>query len=80
MLTFNKPLTSIRCPSERPHGIYTLCGHLLAVLDEDNNVILPCSDCQTFYKLTIKENQNVEMTPLPKNQRLKLINKLRVIV
>lgn len=72
-------LVSIRCPSKRPHGKYSLCGHLL-LMTYKGRLFLHCESCKTIYELIIKENDNVEMIELPKNQRLILKNKLKVII
>ena len=74
-----KQVKSLRCPSQRSHGKYDLCGHLLGAIEGDN-IILYCSECKIFYKLTIYEDGFVEMAPLPKNQRINFVNTLRMIV
>ncbi len=72
-------IVSIRCPGDRPHGIYDNCGKLLAAFDE-NYLYIYCSHCKSYYKVSIHENMNVEMEVLPKNERLELVNKLKAVI
>ena len=76
----NAPTTfsSIRCPNDRPHNGFNLCGKLLGVI-EDGSIYLYCEDCKIFYKLVICENDTVEMVPLPKNVRIKMKTNLRMV-
>lgn len=71
--------TAIRCPNERPHSQYHLCGRLLGAVI-DNELCLYCEDCKTFFKVRIIDNHNIEMKPFPKNIRLRLKTALRVIL
>lgn len=72
-------LTSLRCPGERPHDKYELCGHLLGALS-GQTVILYCDVCKQFYEISeISDNGNIVLKPINKSTRLKLINKLRVV-
>jgi len=72
-------INAIRCPNDRPHNKYNLCGRLLGVVI-DNKICLYCEDCGQFFQLVIKENNNVEMTPLPKNIKFKFKTAIRAII
>lgn len=69
---------AIRCSNERKHGKYDLCGHLLAAV-KDGVIYLYCSLCKQFIEIQVEENDNVVMRSLPKGERLKLLNTLRVL-
>jgi hypothetical protein len=71
-------ITSIRCPNERPHGQYNLCGHLLGALYEDE-IYVYCSNCKIFHKITIRDNNTIEMSSLPQKIRLDLKTTLRLV-
>lgn len=74
-----KKFSAIRCPNERPHSHYSLCGRLLGITI-DKKIYLYCEDCKNFFEIEIKENNLVEMIPLSKNIRLKLETAIRAII
>lgn len=69
---------SIRCPNDRKHADYCLCGRLLGLI-KDGKIYLYCEMCKQFYEITIKENDTVEMTIVSKNKRLSLISNLKLV-
>lgn len=71
--------TSIRCPNNRPHNKYSLCGRLLGLV-KNGEFYLYCEDCKEFFKINVMENDTVEMTPISKNNRLILKTGLRAIL
>ena len=71
--------TGIRCPLPRKHVKYDNCGRLLLAI-KDGKIFPYCEMCKTFFELTILDNDNVEMRPLNKKERLKLKTNLRVII
>lgn len=73
-----KEFTPIRCPEDRTHGHYEMCGKLIGAI-KDGVIYLYCSECKTFYKIDILDNDVIEMTPLPKNERLNFGLSLRYI-
>lgn len=75
----NKKIISLRCPGNRPHGKYDLCGHILLAYDDEDNFYVYCSDCKQYYKVEIQPNLNAKMKALSKNQRLDFENNLRVL-
>lgn len=72
-------IVSVRCPGNRPHGVYDHCGRLLFAFDE-SHVYIFCSHCKSYYKVSFHDNMNVEMELLPKNERLELVNKLKAVI
>ena len=71
-------LSSIRCPSIRNHNKYQLCGRLLGAV-KDGEIYLYCETCKTFYKISVDDNDNIEMIPLAKNKRLSFKTSLRLV-
>ena len=74
----NHVMKSVRCPSYRKHHKYETCGHLLAGV-KDGIVYLYCEMCKQFYRIDILENDNIEMTPLAKTDKIKFETSLRKI-
>lgn len=70
--------TPIRCPETREHGKYTLCGRLLGAV-KDGKLYVYCEHCKQFYRVDILENDVLEMTRLPKNERLKFKPSLKIL-
>jgi hypothetical protein len=75
----NDTFSAIRCPNERPHGHYSLCGRLLGIT-VDKKIYLYCEDCKNFFEIVILDNNLVEMSPLPKNMKLRLQTAIRAII
>ena len=71
-------MTAVRCPNERPHNNYSLCGRLLCAV-KDGKIYVSCPCCKQFFELKILENDNVELTPAPRNIRFEFDTKLKVI-
>lgn len=71
-------LSSIRCPSIRNHDKYQLCGRLLGAV-KDGQIYLYCEVCKMFYKISITDNDTLEMIPLTKNTRLSFKTALRLV-
>jgi len=74
----NKSFSAIRCPNNRPHNKYNLCGKILGII-RDKKIYLYCTECKQFFEILIKDNDNVEMIPVSKNIRLKLRTSIRAI-
>jgi hypothetical protein len=73
-----KEYSSIRCPNERPHSKYDVCGHLLGAV-RDGIVYVYCDECKIFYKIEAKDNDTIEMSPLPRNVKLDLKTTMRAL-
>jgi uncharacterized pyridoxamine 5'-phosphate oxidase family protein len=71
--------SAIRCPNERPHNKYLLCGNILGIV-HNKELYLYCDSCKQFFKINITENDNIEMVPVQKNIRFKLKTSQRVII
>lgn len=72
-------LTAIRCPNDRPHNKYSLCGKLLGAVS-NGSLFVFCEECKEFFEISLKENDNIEMSPVSKENRLRLKTGLRVII
>lgn len=75
----NNKYSAIRCPNDRPHNKYKLCGRIIGVI-HDKKIFLYCPDCKQFFEIVILDNDNVELVPVTKNIRFRLKTAIRAIV
>ena len=68
----------VRCPYERPHGDYSICGHLLGGIS-DSQAIFYCATCNRFLIATVNNHSVVLVSEVSNKQRIQFQKLLKIV-
>lgn len=72
-------ITSIRCESNKPHGVFDSCGSLVGAIDEEGVPYFHCHNCSTWWKLISDDDGMMVLKKLPNRTKFTFTNKLKVV-